>query len=99
MTGSIVVAINRAVALAAVEGPRPALAALDQIAADPRLVDYQPYWAARADVLAQLGRSEAAQAYERALGLTRDDAVRRFLAERSAAARSRPVGVARLPSR
>jgi RNA polymerase sigma-70 factor, ECF subfamily len=95
MTGSIVVAINRAVALAAVEGPRPALAALDEIAADRRLVDYQPYWAARADVLAQLGRGDAAQAYERALGLTTDDAIRRFLAERSATARSRATAVAR----
>ena len=94
VTGSIVVAINRAVALAAVEGPRPALAALDQIADDHRLADYQPYWAARADVLAQLGRDEAAQAYERAMGLTTDDAVRRFLAERSAAARSRSIGIA-----
>src|SRR4029077_6256252 len=89
VTGSIVVAINRAVALAAIEGPGPALAALDRIAADQRLVDYQPYWAARADILAQLGRSDAAQAYDRALGLTTDDAVRHFLVERRAAARSR----------
>ena len=85
VTGSIVVAINRAVALAAVEGPGPALAALDRIAADQRIVDYQPYWAARADILAQLGRSDAVQAYERALGLTTDDAVRDFLVARRAA--------------
>ena len=98
VTGSIVVAINRAVALAAVEGPRSALAALDQIAADQRLADYQPYWAARADVLAQLGRDEATQAYGRAMGLTTDDAVRRFLAERSVAARSRAIGIARRSS-
>ena len=102
VTGSIVVAINRAVALAAVEGPGPALAALDRIAADQRLVDYQPYWAARADILAQLRRSDAVQAYERALGLTTDDAVRHFLVARRrrrgrgrsasrAARRSRPA--------
>src|SRR5262249_31161489 len=95
VTGSVVVAANRAVALAAVDGPRPALAALDQIADDYRLADYQPYWAARADVLAQLGRDEAAQAYERAMGLATDDAVRRFLAERSAAARSRAIDIVR----
>ena len=68
------------------------------IAADERLADYQPYWAARADVLAQLGQDEAAQAYERAMGLTTDDAVRRFLAERLAAARSRATGTVRLSS-
>ncbi len=85
LTGSIVVAVNRAVALAAVEGAASALAALDQVGADPRLADYQPYWAARADILAQLGQREAALAYERALGLTSDDAVRRFLAGRRAA--------------
>jgi RNA polymerase sigma-70 factor, ECF subfamily len=95
LTGSVVVAINRAVAVAGVEGPRPALAALDRVAADQRLVDYQPYWAARADILARLGRCDAAQAYERALGLTTDDAIRRFLAERSAAVRSRPAPVDR----
>jgi RNA polymerase sigma-70 factor (ECF subfamily) len=85
LTGSIVVAVNRAVALAVVEGPESALAALDVVAADPRLADYQPYWAARADVLAQLGRREAAPAYQRAMGLTSDQAVRRFLADRCAA--------------
>jgi len=95
LTGSIVVAINRAVALAAVEGPRPALAALDQVAADQRLVAYQPYWAARADILARLGRRDAAEAYEPALGLTTDEATRCFLVERCAAVRSRVSAVAR----
>src|SRR5262245_28625799 len=85
LTGSIVVAVNRAVALAAVEGAESALAALDLVADDPRLTDYQPYWAARADVLAQLGRREAAPAYQRAMGLTCDEAVRRFLAGRCSA--------------
>ena len=52
----------------------------------PRLQDYQPYWAARAHLLALCGRQEeAAQAYQRAIGLERDDAVRRFLQRRAGA--------------
>jgi RNA polymerase sigma-70 factor (ECF subfamily) len=46
---------------------------------------YQPYWAARADLLARTGARDAARdAYHRAIGLTRDPAVRRFLSERLA---------------
>ena len=45
--------------------------------------DYQPYWAARADLLARLGHVEAADAaYEQAIGLESDPAVRRFLQRR-----------------
>jgi predicted RNA polymerase sigma factor len=43
MTGSPVVAINRAVALAETQGPAAGLAALDALANDARLADYQPY--------------------------------------------------------
>src|SRR5262249_13366473 len=75
--------------------PRPALAALDQVAADQRLVPYQPYWAARADILARLGRRDAAEAYEPALGLTTDEATRCFLVQRCAAVRSRVSAFAR----
>lgn len=83
---SPVVTINRAVAIAETEGPETALAELDTIADDRRLADYQPYWAARAGILARLGAvQEAALAYERAIGLERDPAVRAFLAERKAA--------------
>lgn len=86
LTGSPVAALNRAVALAATAGPAAGLAALDEAAADPRLHDYQPYWAARADLLARTGaRAEAAQAYQRAIGLERDPAVRRFLQRQAAA--------------
>ena len=63
-----------------------ALAALDALAGDPRLDDYQPYWAARAGVLARVGDRDAADvAYERAIGLETDPAVRRFLERRRAA--------------
>jgi len=83
MTGSPVVAINRAVAIAETRGAAAALAALDALAADPRLADYQPYWAARAGLLARTGDVEGAdRAYERAIGLETDPAVRRFLQRR-----------------
>ena len=86
MTGSVVVAINRAVALAKVRGAADGLAALDALAGDARLVEYQPYWAARAALLAEMGRTDdAAEAYRRAIGLESDPAVRQFLQERLAA--------------
>jgi RNA polymerase sigma-70 factor (ECF subfamily) len=85
MTLSPVVAINRAVALAEVQGAAVGLAALDALADDRRLDDYQPYWAARASLLAMTQDLAAARnAYARAIGLEADPAVRRFLQERSA---------------
>ncbi len=83
LTGSPVVALNRATALAETEGPVAALAALDALAGDPRLLDYQPYWAARAGLLTRSGAAaDAAHAYQRAIGLEHDPAVRLFLQER-----------------
>ena len=56
------------------------LAALYVLGDDKRLNDYQPYWAARAGLLARLGNTpQAVEAYDRAIGLERDPAVRRFL--------------------
>jgi RNA polymerase sigma-70 factor (ECF subfamily) len=82
-TGSLVVAINRAVALAQLRGAATGLAALDALDADRQLAEYQPYWAARAELLARTGDAEAAgRAYERAIGLEPDPAVRRFLQQR-----------------
>jgi predicted RNA polymerase sigma factor len=83
---SPVVAINRAVAIAELHGPKAALAAMPEIAADPRLLEYQPYWAAHAELLAKAGANdEARQAYDIAIGLERDVAVRRFLERRQSA--------------
>ena len=83
LTGSPVVALNRAVALAETRGPAAGLGALDALAADARLAEYQPYWAARAELLARSGDAAAADAaYQRALGLETDPAVRRFLQQR-----------------
>src|SRR5262245_6247355 len=89
-TGSPVVAINRAVAVCETRGAVAALGALDAISGDPRLADYQPYWAARAGVLARTGDAAAADsAYERAIGLEADPSVRRFLERRRAELRVR----------
>jgi predicted RNA polymerase sigma factor len=82
---SPVVAINRALALAEVHGAAAGLQAIDAVAADARLAQYQPYWAARAELLAKTGaQDEARQAYDIAIGLERDPAVRRFLQKRQA---------------
>ena len=52
---------------------------------DKRLEGYQPYWAARAGLLARLGQTTpATAAYDQAIGLERDPAVRRFLQKRRA---------------
>ena len=86
LTGSPVVAINRALALAEIEGASTALAAMPEVTADVRLAEYQPYWAARAELLAKTGtHGEARRAYEMAIGLERDPAVRRFLQRRQSA--------------
>ena len=89
LTGSPVVVINRAVALAETHGAADGLAALDAIGTDPRLADYQPYWAARAGLLARTGAIDAANAaYAQAIGLEADPAVRRFLQQRREALHS-----------
>jgi RNA polymerase sigma-70 factor (ECF subfamily) len=80
-----VVAMNRAIAVGERDGAAAGLAALSAI--DPAaLDDYQPYHAARADLLARAGRTaEAVAAYDRAIELTTNPAERRFLAEQRAA--------------
>ncbi len=88
LTGSPVVAINRAIAAAETRGPAAGLRALDAVAQDARLAEYQPYWAARAELLARSGDGDAAaEAYQRAIGLEADPAVRHFLQQRREALR------------
>jgi RNA polymerase sigma-70 factor (ECF subfamily) len=83
LAGSPVVAINRALAIAELHGAGRGLEALEDLAGDARLAQYQPYWAARAELLAKSGaHGEARRAYEIAIGLERDPAVRRFLQRR-----------------
>ena len=82
---SPVVEINRALAM--VEGAASGLAAMPTAEAEPQLASYQPYWAARAELLSPLGaKAEAAKSYDLAVGLERDPAVRRFLQARRASA-------------
>jgi RNA polymerase sigma-70 factor (ECF subfamily) len=83
ISASPVIAVNRALALAECESPQAALDALAPHANDPRLAQYQPYWAARADLLARAGaRADALSAYDLAIGLARDPAARQFLQRR-----------------
>jgi RNA polymerase sigma-70 factor, ECF subfamily len=84
-----VVALNRAVALAEMDGPLAGLAALDTLPPSS-LVEYQPYHATRADLLMRAGRrDESLAAYDRALELTTNEAERTFLKhQRSLAAAS-----------
>lgn len=85
LVGSPVVAINRALAIAELRGPSAALRAMPDLGADARLAEYQPYWATRAELLAKSGvQDEAYKAYEMAIGLEKDPAVRRFLQGRQA---------------
>ncbi|RSN12616.1 RNA polymerase subunit sigma-24 [Nonomuraea sp. WAC 01424] len=81
LTGSAVVELNRAVAVAEVEGPGTALAVLDGLP----LEDYRYYHSTRADLLRRLHDTEGARvAYRRALELTTTEAERRFLTRRLA---------------
>ncbi|HXE48976.1 MAG TPA: DUF6596 domain-containing protein [Ramlibacter sp.] len=90
LTLSPVVTINRAIAIAQTQGPQAGLQLLASLGADARLADYQPYWAARAGLLARAGdAAEADRSYERAIGLERDPAVRQFLQRQRAAAAER----------
>ena len=85
LTGSPVAAINRAIAVAEIEGPGAALAILNSVSGDARVIEYQPSWAARADLLARTGVTlEARDAYEIAIGLERDPSLRNYLERRRA---------------
>jgi RNA polymerase sigma-70 factor (ECF subfamily) len=85
-----VVALNRSVAVVELHGPVEGLVALADI--DPASVDrYQPFRAARADLLARAGRhDEAVAAYDRAIELTTNTVERDFLATQRAALRAQP---------
>jgi RNA polymerase sigma-70 factor, ECF subfamily len=75
--------LNRAIAVAEVDGVDTALAAIDALEEDLR--NYQPYHATRADLLRRAGRDvEAAAAYDRAEELTDNTPTRHFLAQRRA---------------
>ena len=74
--------VGYAAAVAEAEAPEAGLAVLDPIAPDA-VSHYQPYWALRAHLLQRLGKKrEAADAYDRAIGLAEDPAVREFLLQK-----------------
>ncbi len=80
---SPIVSLNRAVAVAMVAGPQPALALIDSLTATGALDGYHLLHAARADLLRRAGASgEAAKSYARALALVTNDSERRFLERR-----------------
>jgi RNA polymerase sigma-70 factor, ECF subfamily len=79
-THSPVVVLNRAVAIAEIDGAEIALGKLEAIATDKRMQTYQPYWAARGHLLAAADRKdEAHEALTLAIGLSSDEAVRAYL--------------------
>jgi RNA polymerase sigma-70 factor (ECF subfamily) len=80
---SPIVSLNRAVAIAMVDGPQPALALVDALAGAGDLDGYHLLHAARADLLRRIGDpAEAAKSYTRALALVTNDSERRFLERR-----------------
>jgi RNA polymerase sigma-70 factor (ECF subfamily) len=81
VTGSPIVAMNRAIAVAELDGPQAGLTLLDSLELD----DYRYYHSTRADLLRRLGREdEARAAYTRALELTGPGPEQRFLERRLA---------------
>ncbi len=80
---SPVVALNRAAAVAMRDGAAAGLELLDRLAGEPKLRDYHPFRAARADLLHRLGRDdEAAQAYREAIALAGTESEQDFLRRR-----------------
>jgi RNA polymerase sigma-70 factor, ECF subfamily len=81
LTGSPVVELNRAIAVAEADGPAAGLALVDRLDLD----GYQYFHSTRADFLRRLGRAdEAREAFERALALAHAEPERRFLERRIA---------------
>jgi RNA polymerase sigma factor (sigma-70 family) len=75
--------VSHAAAIAQAKGLSQGLARLDALPTET-VKSYQPYWALKADLLKQLGyKSEAQQAYSRAIGLTEGFAIREFLLDQS----------------
>jgi RNA polymerase sigma-70 factor (ECF subfamily) len=92
-TGSPIVELNRAIAVAEIDGPEAGLAILDRLNLD----HYRYFHSTRADLLRRAGRhSEAHQAYQRALDLAQTEPEQRFLQDRLA---ETTPSVARKPGR
>ena len=82
ISGALGTRVGYAAAVAEANGPEAGLAALELID-QCDVSDYQPYWAVRAHLLHRLGKmQDAADAYDRAIGLAEDPAVREFLLQK-----------------
>ena len=80
---SPIVSLNRAVAVAMVDGPQSGLAIMDALAANGELENYHIFHAARAELLRRSGlREDAEKSYSRALELVTNDSERRYLQKR-----------------
>lgn len=80
---SPVIALNRAAAVSMADGPLPALALIDSLAAGGELENYHLFHASRAGLERRLGRfPEAASSYRKALALVTNESERRFLETR-----------------
>lgn len=80
---SAVVALNHAAAVAMAEGPKRGLALFAELESHEELRAYQPFFAARAELLRRLERwSEALLDYQRGLTLAKNEPERRFMARR-----------------
>jgi RNA polymerase sigma-70 factor (ECF subfamily) len=80
---SPIVSLNRAVAIAMVDGPQRGLSLVNELAESGELKDYHLLHAARADLLRRVGdNEEAAKSYEQALTLVTNESERRFLEKR-----------------
>jgi len=83
LTGSPIVALNRAVAVAMADGTETGLSLIDSLSATGELEEYHLFHAARADLLRRIGSfREAAKSYRRALELVTNESERRFLERR-----------------
>ncbi len=85
-TGSPIVELNRAVALAMAEGPAAGLALVDDLRSDPALAGYHLLPSVRGDLLVKLGRPDEARVeFEAAAAMTGNEQERALLLERAAA--------------
>jgi RNA polymerase sigma-70 factor (ECF subfamily) len=74
--------VSYAAAVAEANGPEAGFAVLEAIKREDA-ANYQPYWAVRAHILQRLGKTQdAGEAYDRAIGLAEDPAVREFLLQK-----------------
>jgi RNA polymerase sigma factor (sigma-70 family) len=94
VTGSPVVELNRAMAVAMAFGAEAGLEIVEELSDERSLQGYHLLWSVRGDLLSRLGRhDEAGEEFERAAAMTRSDRERAALADRAAASRACARGV------